>query len=189
LFAQKEPLSGIVQILKGQGHKASYVQVSRFIKERVRSMGDPDRQDAGVKTAEERQTLDLIASASLRNACMRVTSKAKMLSRVAAFKEKFNQEWALRLFDAMDDQKELSRLAGDILLQCFKWATAEVDWMRVQRHEREVALKAVEAKLKFAKELKGQAGTKIIVKRKGDDIQDGGPANRKVIQFKVKKDG
>lgn len=190
MFSQKEPINGIVQSLKGQGHKVSYAQVARFLKNRVREMSDPDKEAADPALKENnRGALDLIATASMRNACMRQNTKAKMLSRVPAFREHFCKEWAPALFDCMDDMGKLNELAFDILYQCFKWTMADIDWMKVQRHEREVALKAVETRLKYSKELKAQKGARIVISSKdGNPLDTGGGSGRtgKLIQFKVK---
>jgi hypothetical protein len=185
LFTKKEPIISIVAALKSNGYRISYPQVARYIKNRVRDMEDPDRPQPGEQVPESKSTLDLITNVSLKNACTRPTAKAKALSRVPAFREKFMKDWALKLFDHMDDLPGLDKIAMEILFQCFTWAMADVDWMKVQRAEREIALKSVETKLKFSKELKAQTGTRIVVKQK-DGSDPGSPNDRKVILFKVK---
>jgi hypothetical protein len=185
MFCKKEPIASIVFTLKQCGHKTSYAQVARFVKNRVREMSDESHAPSD-KEPESKRTLDLITSVSLKNACMKGTSRAKALAYVPAFREKFVKEWATALYDRMDDLKELDKLAVEILLQCFRWVSADIDWMKVQRQEREVALKAVETKLKFSKELKSQTGTRIVVNQKPDG--DGEGKDRKVLLFKVKKD-
>ena len=185
MFAQKEPITSIVQILKGQGHKVSYGQIVKFVENRMHEAGDPDRaQPEKAASPATHTVLDMITAASLHNACMKPNAKARMLAKVPEFKERFMKDWALRLNDNLDNPKELGKIAGDILLQCFKWTMAEIDWLKVQRSEREMALKATEAKLKYATELKAQTGARITIKPKEGGDADG----RKILQFKVKKD-
>lgn len=176
-------LVAISELLEKEGYDISAKNLSSWIrkqKDKVKEdMRDLLSEHLREKLPGDLDALELIEEVSLDNAKKQVTFISHDVSVNEKVCQHFIDTWALRLSDALSDERAMRGIASEIVRQVGDWITEKIDWMKTQRDERKLALTAIDMKLRYAAQLHGAGSGNILIYGAGEGPADPSPQSDK----------
>jgi hypothetical protein len=160
-FEKRKSALRISQILKAEGYDISHQAIKNWLTKQRKDHTDEARDlisdHLNKHLPDDLEALESIEAKSLENASQNIEYISHEISSNEKFIKHFQENWALRLYDSLEDDKKLKRLAKDIIKQCTQWAMEYLNWMKHLRQERKIAIATIDTKLKYSAMLHGPA--------------------------------
>jgi hypothetical protein len=168
--------TAISELLEEEGHELSPKNLSAWIRKQKEKVKEDVREllndHLRKNLPADLDALELVEAVSLENAKRQVNFISHDVSVNEKVTRYFLETWIIQILDAATDQRKLKGITTQIIRQVGDWITERIDWMKVQRDERKVALTAIDMKLRYAAQLHGAGSGNVLIYGAGEGPAD-----------------